>query len=86
MARPIRPEDFLPDDQSVAEVNGSPIRKGTAAAFFSNLRTLQSLPAESPDRVALLQALRSAVPALRDLGLFDLFEFRSPQLADLLGV
>jgi len=82
--QPIRPEDILPEGESTALVNGIPVRKGTAAAFFANLKTLQSLPPESPQRGPLVQALRAGAATMSDLGLFDLFTFRSPELAGLL--
>lgn len=86
MTQPIRPETILPDGESFALVNGTPVRKGTAAAFFANLKMLQSLSAEAPNREVLITELRAAVTTMRDLGLFDLFTFRSPGLAEILGV
>jgi hypothetical protein len=81
---PIRPEDILPEGESTALVNGIPVRKGTAAAFFANLKILQSLPPESPEWGPLVQELRAGATTMSDLGLFDLFTFRSPELAQLL--
>ncbi len=86
MPLPARPEDVMPDEQSFTEVNGTRVRKGTAGAFFANLRTLNALPAGSPDRGPIVLQLRASVGTMRDLGLFDLFAFRSPELGELLGV
>ncbi|MDT7634704.1 MAG: hypothetical protein QOI50_6634, partial [Pseudonocardiales bacterium] len=35
---------------------------------------------------AVVQQLRQALPTMRELGLFDMFTFRSPELAEAIGV
>jgi hypothetical protein len=86
MSSPLRPEDVMPDDRSFAEINGVTVRKGTAGAFFANVRALNGLAVDSPEREALTVEVRHGVAALRDLGVFEVFAFRSQDLADLCGV
>ncbi len=86
MPRPARPEDLLPDDQNSAEINGVVVRKGTVAAFLANARTLSALPPGSPDRELIIEQLRVSSQALRQIGLFDVFELRSRELAELIGL
>jgi hypothetical protein len=40
----------------------------------------------APGREAVVQQLRQALPTMRELGLFDMFTFRSPELAEAIGV
>jgi hypothetical protein len=86
MSEPVLPEHLLPDDQSFADLNGITVRKGTAGAFFANLRALDTMSADSPGRDAIVEQLRRALPTMRELGLFDMFTFRSPELAEAIGV
>ena len=74
----------MPDGESTALVNGIAVRKGTAAAFFANLKALQALPGESPEYGPLVEELRAGAAIMSDLGLFELFTFRSPELARVL--
>ena len=83
---PVRPEDLLPDDQNSAEINGTVVRKGTVAAFLANARTLGALPPGSPDREPIIEQLRGSAQVLREIGLFDVFELRSRELAELIGL
>jgi hypothetical protein len=85
MSQPVLPEHLLPDDQSFADLNGITVRKGTAGAFFANLRALDAMPADSPGRDAIVEQLKRALPTMRELGLFDMFTFRSPELAEAIG-
>ena len=86
MPRPARPEDLLPDDQNSAEINGVVVRKGTVAAFLANAQTLSALPPGSPDRELIIEQLRVSSQALREIVLFDVFELRSRELAELIGL
>ena len=83
---PVRPEDLLPDDQNSAKINGTVVRKGTVAAFLANARTLSALPPGSPDREPIIEQLRGSAQALREIGLFDVFELRSGELAEIIGL
>jgi hypothetical protein len=86
MPEPVRAEHLLPDDKNFAELNGITIRKGTMGAFFANLRILSQMPEDSPDREAIVDELKLGLPTMRENGLFDLFTFRSTELAQALGV
>ena len=86
MPEPVRPEHLMPDDQNFAQVNGVTVRKGTMGAFLANLRILSSMPSDSPDREAIIVQLRQGIPTMRENGLFELFTFRSPELAEAIGV
>jgi hypothetical protein len=86
MPEPVLPEHLMPDDKSFAEVNGITVRKGTMGAFLANLRILSSMPPDAPDREAVVEQVRRALPTMRENGLFELFSFRSPELAEAIGV
>ena len=86
MPSPVHPEDMLPDDQNSAEINGTVVRKGTVAAFLANARMLSALPPGSHDREPIIEQLRGSAQALRKIGLFDVFELRSRELAELIGL
>jgi hypothetical protein len=86
MPEPVLPEHLMPDDQSFAELNGITIRKGTMGAFFANLRILSVMPCDAPDREVIIEQLRQALPVMRENGLFELFIFRSPELAEAIGI
>jgi hypothetical protein len=53
---------------------------------LSDLSDFSDESLEVPDREVLIAELRAGVTTMRDLGLFDLFTFRSPELAEILGV
>jgi hypothetical protein len=86
MSEPVLPEHLLPDDQNFADLNGITVRKGTAGAFFANLRVLNTMSVDSPGREEIVEQAKQAVPTMRVLGLFDLFKFRSPELAAAIGL
>ena len=86
MPSPVSAEDLLPDDQNSAEINGTVVRKGTVAAFLAHARTLSALPPGSPGREPIIEQLRGSARALREIGLFDVFELRSRELAGLIGL
>jgi hypothetical protein len=86
MPEPVRAEDLLPDDKNYAVMNGVTIRKGTLGAFFANLRILKDMPADSPDRDAIIAQLQEGLPTVRENRILELFAFRSPELARAIGV
>lgn len=76
----MRAQDVLPDTQNEIEIRGTTVRKGTVGAFLVNAATFAN-PALTPAaREAALQGLEALLPALRALGLFEVFEIRDPQL------
>ncbi|WNV85906.1 hypothetical protein [Umezawaea sp. Da 62-37] len=85
MTGPVRPEDVLPDDVDSGVLNGVEVRKGSVAAFVANARRLDDLRPGSPERDAVLAELRRLVPALRAVGVLDVFAPRSAALADVIA-
>ena len=80
---PVGPEDVLPDGAERASFDGVVIRKGTVAAFVANARALANAEPGSEPHRALIAALTSLAPQLAAIGLFEVFEPRDPQIADL---
>lgn len=83
--QPIRPEDVLPGGADDASFGGVTARKGTVAAFVANAKLLDDLPVGSPEREAVLAQLRELAPALRAVGVLDVFTPRSPEVAALVA-
>lgn len=76
----MRAQDVLPDTQNEIKIRGTTVRKGTVGAFLVNAAASAN-PALTPAaREAALQGLEALLPALRALGLFEVFEIRDPQL------
>ena len=73
----VTPEDVLPDGVDVTALGGVAVRKGSVAAFVANARRLEGLDDDSPAHRAIASELRRLVPALRAVGVFDVFEPRS---------
>jgi len=80
---PSRPEDVLADGVDHADIDGVAARKGTVAAFLRNARRWAEPDVAPPERALLTGAIAEAVPALRVLGLFEVFEVRDPALRAL---
>ena len=78
----MKAQDVLPDGEDFTVVNGRTLRKGSVAAFLANVRILEDAGASAADRHAAEQDLALLVPTLDALGLFDVFELRSPALRD----
>lgn len=75
-------KDVLPDGQDFVVRNGLSLRKGSVGAFLANAQVLQD-PAATPEaRQAAGHDLVALLPALEALGLFEVFEMRSPALRD----
>jgi hypothetical protein len=53
---------------------------------LANLRILSSMPHDAPDREAVVEQCRQALPTMRENGLLELFIFRSPELAETIGI
>ena len=75
-------QDVLPDGQDFVVRNGLALRKGSVGAFLANAQVLQDPTATAEARRAAERDLVSLLPALEALGLFDVFELRSPALRD----
>ena len=71
---------MLEDGQDTRIVNGIQIRKGSLGAFVVNARRLDAYPVGSAGRGEILDQLRALAPAVRALGLLEVFEPRSEVL------
>ncbi|MGJ7504092.1 hypothetical protein ACSFBF_27305 [Variovorax sp. ZT5P49] len=78
----MKAQDVLPDGADFTVVNGRTLRKGSVGAFLANVRILEDAGTSAANRQAAEQDLVSLIPALDALGLFDVFELRSPSLRD----
>ncbi|MES2529627.1 MAG: hypothetical protein V4636_01220 [Pseudomonadota bacterium] len=76
----MRAQDILPDHLDEVRHNGTTIRKGSVGAFLANAVALEAPGTHDDDRAALLRDIEELLPALRALGLFDVFDIRNPQL------
>ncbi|OZE81007.1 hypothetical protein CH305_11605 [Rhodococcus sp. 15-649-2-2] len=79
----VRPEDVLPDGAERASFDGLEIRKGTVAAFVANARALDDAEPGTEAHRELLATLEDLAPQLAAIGLFEVFEPRNPQIAQL---
>lgn len=86
MTGAVDPEDVLPDGDEYAELGGTPVRKGTVAAFVATARSLEALPAGDPAEAGLAAHLRDLLPGLRAVGVLEVFAPRSARLRAALGV
>jgi hypothetical protein len=76
----MRAEQFLPDEVDQIDIRGTTIRKGTVAAFLCNARVWCDARASDEARAEAEADMRDALPVLRALELFDVFEIRDPAL------
>lgn len=75
-------QDIIPDGQDFTVIRGITVRKGSVGAFLANVRVLEDTHAPAEERRIARDDLLSLVPTLDALGLFDVFELRSPALRD----
>ena len=79
----MKAEDILPDRQDRIHLGGVEIRKGSVGAFIANARLLlEELPATQRRQA---EDLRALLPAIRALGLLELFELRDARLRTLVA-
>jgi hypothetical protein len=78
----MRAEQVLPDDVNQVELHGVTIRKGTVAAFVANARVWSDPGASDAARAEAEADIADALPVLRALGLFDVFEIRDASLRE----
>ena len=81
---PIRPEDVLADGVEATTFDGLDVRKGTVAAFVANAKKLALLGPDDVGRQPLERQLRDLAPALRAVGLLEVFAPRSADIAAIL--
>ncbi|AGU49065.1 hypothetical protein VAPA_1c19590 [Variovorax paradoxus B4] len=75
-------QDVLPDGQDFVTRNGLRLRKGSVGAFLVNAQLLQDPSASADAKQAAERDLIALLPVLEALGLFEVFELRSPTLRD----
>ncbi|WP_345817428.1 hypothetical protein AAGS40_26210 (plasmid) [Paraburkholderia sp. PREW-6R] len=80
----MRSDQLLPDHMNACDFNGVTVRKGTVGAFLINARVWADRNADDAARADAAFDIVAAVPALRALGLFDVFEIRDPALRALM--
>ena len=80
----MRAEHLLPDHADRIEAGGTTIRKGTVGAFLVNAKTWGDPAAEAGRRADAERDIVEALPALRELGLFDVLDVRDERLRALL--
>lgn len=78
----MKAQDIIPDGQDFTVIDGHTVRKGSVGAFLANARVLEDADAPAEARRIARDDLLSLVPTLDALGLFDVFELRSPALRD----
>jgi len=83
--RAVRPEDVLADEVNSATLNGTEVRKGSVAAFIANAKILESLAPTEPLYSEVEAQLRALVPAVRAVGVLDVFAPRTAAIAALIG-
>lgn len=76
----MRAEQVLPDNVDQVELRGVTIRKGTVAAFLANARVWTDPQASESARAEAGTDMADALPVLRALGLFDVFDIRDVAL------
>ena len=82
----VRSEDILNDDQSYANFQGRNIRKGTIAAFISNIKLIESLDhsTDNSKREQIIKDIVDSKEDLKALGIFDVFIIKNQEIALLL--
>lgn len=80
----VRPEDVLPEGIDSTAINGLTVRKGSVAAFVANALRLDDLTEGTPEHAAVVTQMRELAPALRTIGLLDVFRPRSAEVERIL--
>ncbi|MCY1206371.1 hypothetical protein D9M72_179370 [compost metagenome] len=78
----MKAQDIIPDGQDFTVIDGHTVRKGSVGAFLANARLLEDPTATADERRVARDDLAALIPTLDALGLFDVFELRSPALRD----
>ena len=76
----MRAQDVLADGVDQIEFGGVTVRKGSVGAFLANAAFLRRPEITGAARDVVLRDIFDALPALRAIGLFEVFEIRDPQL------
>jgi hypothetical protein len=75
----------LADDVDSATLKGTEVRKGSVAAFIANAKLLESLAPTDPLYSEVETQLRTLAPAVRAVGVLDVFAPRTAAIAALIG-
>lgn len=75
-------KDVLPDGQDFFVKDGVTLRKGSVGAFLANVKIIDDARASADARADARADMAALIPTLDALGLFDVFELRSPALRD----
>jgi len=79
----MRAEDILPGHQNQVDLDGVTIRKGSVGAFLANARVWCDPAAGAAQKESAGRDIIELLPALRALGLFDVFAVRDSALRRL---
>lgn len=81
----MKAHEMLPDGQNTVQVDGVTVRKGSVGAFLASWRICRDEAETAATREQARQDLLELIPALRTLGLFEVFEARDPALRQWIG-
>ncbi|MBJ2245148.1 MULTISPECIES: DUF7709 family protein [Pseudomonas] len=81
----MRAEDVLADDTNEATFDGVTVRKGTVGAFLANVRVWSDSTASKDDQLLAEREIIQSLPALKAIGLLDVFEPKDFRLRELIA-
>ena len=81
----MRAEDVLADDTNEATFEGVTVRKGTVGAFLANVRVRSNPGASMDDQLMDEREMIQSLPALKAIGLRDVFEPKDSRLRELIA-
>ena len=80
MSKSIKPEDILPDEESVKIIDGVKVRKGTIGAALANAKILASATSTAIEKEAVLSIINELAPALVVLGVWEHIQWKNPEI------
>ena len=81
----VTPADVLPEGVDALVIGDVPVRKGTVAAFVANAERLAELTPGTDAHLEVAAQMRALVPAMRAVGLFEVFEPKSDEIRQLIA-
>lgn len=81
----MRADQVLADDTDRANFGGMSVRKGTIAAFLMNAKAWSDPAIDEDTRKQVEVDILEAIPALRAVGLFEIFSVKDPRLAEFMS-
>ncbi|MDG9671289.1 hypothetical protein ONV78_26385 [Hahella sp. CR1] len=79
----MKPEQVLAENENMFAHQGVTLRKGSIAAFMLSARDMKDERLSDAERTAAKNDLLGLIPGLRQLGVFDTFEIRDPEIRAL---